>query len=250
MFCIKGKTAIITGGNKSLGLGITQAMVDAGVKVCIMASSASVHDVAKDFSNKGHEVYGVQVDLNDKAKIEASFKEALALLGGKIDILVNNAGIQRRNKCEDFLQSDWDDVINVNLNAIFTLCQLAGREMLKQESGRIINMASMLSFFGGQTVPAYAASKGGVMQLTKALSNEWASKGITVNSIAPGYMDTEMNTALVNDEARNAQITARIPLGRWGNPKDIGGVAVFLATEEARYITGATIPVDGGYLAK
>ena len=143
---------------------------------------------------------------------------------------------------------DWDAVLNINLSAVFRLCQLAGRLFLKQKSGKIINIASMLSFFGGYTVPAYAASKGGVAQLTKALSNEWAGKGINVNAIAPGYMDTQMNTGLIADEARNAQITARIPARRWGTPEDMKGTAVFLASPASDYLNGAVIPVDGGYL--
>ncbi|MEG2851833.1 MAG: SDR family oxidoreductase, partial [Hydrogenoanaerobacterium sp.] len=143
---------------------------------------------------------------------------------------------------------DWDSVLNVNLSAVFMLCQLAGREMLKQESGKIINIASMLSFFGGYTVPAYAASKGGVAQLTKALSNEWARHGINVNAVAPGYMATSMNTKLIEDEARNVEITNRIPARRWGTPDDLKGVTVFLASSASDYLSGAVIPVDGGYL--
>ncbi len=250
MFSLKDKTVMITGGNKSLGLGITKALLEAGAKVCIMASSQSVHEVAKDLKDKGFDVYGVQVDLSKREEIEVSFKKALEVLGGRVDILVNNAGIQRRNKAEEFTYEDWTDVINVNLNAVFTMCHLAGNEMIKQGGGKIINIASMLSFFGGQTVPAYSASKGGVAQLTKALSNEWASKGINVNAIAPGYMDTEMNVALVNDEERNSQILGRIPMGRWGTPEDMGGTAVFLASSASNYLCGAIIPVDGGYLVK
>ena len=146
--------------------------------------------------------------------------------------------------------SDWDDVINVDLRAVFKMCQLAGREMIENGGGKIINLASMLSFFGGFTVPAYAAAKGGVAQLTKALSNEWASKGISVNAIAPGYMATEMNTKLIEDEKRNADILARIPVGRWGNSDDVKGITVFLASKASDYLSGAIIPVDGGYLGK
>ncbi len=247
---LKGKNVLVTGGNKSLGLGITKSMLEAGATVCIMASSNSVFEVVEELKEKGYKVYGVKCNLMEKEQIEKGFAEAMNLLGGKIDVLVNNAGIQRRNKCEDFLYEDWMDVIQVNLNAVFTLCQLGGREMIKQGSGKIINIASMLSFFGGQTVPAYAASKGGVAQLTKALSNEWASKGINVNAIAPGYMDTEMNVALKNDKVRNEQILGRIPMGRWGTPEDMGGVAVFLASDMSKYMSGAIVPVDGGYLGK
>ena len=250
MFSLKDKNAIITGGNKSLGLGITKEICKAGASVCIMASSDSVYEVAKELTAQGYNVTGIKVNLNSKEDIEKAFAEAMKVFDGKIDILINNAGIQRRNKCEDFTYEDWMDVINVNLNAVFTMCQLAGRVMIEQGGGKIINVASMLSFFGGQTVPAYAASKGGVAQLTKALSNEWASKGINVNAIAPGYMDTEMNVALVNDEDRNAQILARIPKGRWGTPEDMGGTAVFLASQASNYVCGAIIPVCGGYLVK
>ncbi len=250
MFDLTGKNAIITGGNKSLGLGITEAICQQGASVVIFASSDSVHTVAKELSDKGYKVKGIQVDLSKKEAIGTGFDEAMKHFGGKLDILINNAGIQRRNKCEDFTMEDWDDVINVNLTSVFTLCQLAGRVMLQQNKGKIINLASMLSFFGGQTVPAYAASKGGVAQLTKALSNEWSGRGINVNAIAPGYMDTDMNVALVNDPERNTQILGRIPKGRWGKPEDMQGLAVFLASEASDYICGAVIPVDGGYLGK
>ena len=146
--------------------------------------------------------------------------------------------------------SDWKDVLSINLNAVFQLCQLAGRNMLERGYGKIINMASMLSFFGGFTVPAYAASKGGVAQLTKALANEWASKGVHVNAIAPGYMDTEMNTNLIRDPKRNGEISDRIPAHRWGTPQDMKGLAIFLASPASDYVNGAIIPVDGGYLVK
>lgn len=250
IFCLNGKKAIVTGGSQGLGLGITTSLLEAGADVCIIAIGEALAKSVADFKSKGYNVWGVECDISNKDSLEKGFNEALSLLGGKIDILVNNAGIQRRNKCEDFLYEDWLDVIQINLTAVFTLCQLAGREMLKQGSGKIINMASMLSFFGGQTVPAYSASKGGVAQLTKALSNEWSSRGVNVNAIAPGYMDTEMNVALINNPERNSQILARIPMERWGKPSDIGGVAVFLASEAANYVTGAIIPVDGGYLSK
>ena len=176
---------------------------------------------------------------------------AVELLGGGIDILLNNAGVQRRSHCEDFTLEDWDTVINVNLNAVFVLCQLAGRKMLEQGGGKIINLASMLTFFGGFTVPAYAASKGAVAQLTKALCNEWASKGINVNAIAPGYMDTDMNTALTDPtNPRYKEITDRIPAHRWGTGDDMKGAAIFLASAASDYLNGAVIPVDGGYLVK
>ncbi|MEE8706259.1 MAG: SDR family oxidoreductase [Oscillospiraceae bacterium] len=250
MFDLNGKTALVTGGTRGLGRGMAEGLAEAGAKVVIVGSSAGVLKTAEELRAKGLDVAGIRADLGQRDKIPAMFQEALKMLGGKIDILLNDAGVQRRNHCEDFTLEDWDTVININLNAVFVLCQLAGREMLKQGSGKIINMASMLSFFGGFTVPAYAASKGAVAQLTKALSNEWAGKNIQVNAIAPGYMATEMNTALINDNGRNTEILARIPAGRWGTPEDMKGLAVFLASDASNYVSGAVIPLDGGYLAK
>ncbi len=250
LFDLTGKNALVTGGNRGLGYGITEGLCEAGAKVVILASSDSVYTAAQEFCKKGFDVTGVKCDLSNPEDIEATFEKVMTIFGGKIDILVNNAGIQRRNRCEEFLASDWDDVINVNLRSVFQLCQLAGRKMIEQGGGKIINLASMLSFFGGFTVPAYAAAKGGVAQLTKALSNEWASKNINVNAIAPGYMATEMNTRLIEDEKRNAEILSRIPAGRWGTPEDMKGLVIFLASSASDYMNGAVIPVDGGYLGR
>ena len=187
----------------------------------------------------------------DGVSIVPTASDALALLDRKIDILVNSAGMQRRHPSEEFPMSDWDQVLEVNLTAPFHLCQMAGREMLKAGYGKIINLSSMNGFFGGSTIPAYAASKGGINQMTKTLCNDWAGSGITVNAIAPGYMETEMNAALMDPEnPRNAEITKRIPVHRWGRPDDLKGVCVFLASEASAYVNGAIIPVDGGYLAK
>ncbi len=250
LFDLKGKTAIVTGGNRGLGKGITEGLAMAGAKVVIMASSDKVFEAAEEFCKKGYEVFAVQHDLSKIEQAESAFNKAVDLLGGKLDILVNNAGVQRRNKCEVFTMEDWQTVIQINLNAVFSLCQLAGQHMLQNGGGKIINLASLLSFFGGYTVPAYAAAKGGVAQLTKALSNEWASRGINVNAIAPGYMATEMNTALIEDEGRSKEILSRIPAARWGKPEDIMGAAIFLASDASNYLNGAIIPVDGGYLGR
>lgn len=250
LFDLTGKRALVTGGGRGLGLGMATGLAEAGAKVVIIGSSAAAEKSAQALREKGLDVTGLRGDLSDREGLPALFDRAVELLGGGIDILLNNAGVQRRNHCEDFTLEDWDAVLNVNLTTVFVLCQLAGRKMLAQGGGKIINMASMLSFFGGFTVPAYAASKGGVAQLTKALSNEWAGRNIQVNAIAPGYMDTEMNTALVNDTGRNAEILGRIPAHRWGTPEDMKGLAVFLSSPASNYITGAVIPVDGGYLAK
>lgn len=250
IFDLRGKAAIVTGGNKGLGLGVSEGLCEAGAAVAIVASSDSVHEAARELTSRGHKAFGVQADLADRESLERGFSQALALLGGRLDILVNNAGIQRRARCEDFRLEDWDEVLKLNLSAVFQACQLAGRLMLAQGGGKIINLASMLSFFGGFTVPAYAASKGGVAQLTKALANEWAGRGINVNAIAPGYMDTDMNAGLLADEKRRAEISARIPAGRWGTGADIKGLVVFLASRASDYVHGAIIPLDGGYLSR
>ena len=236
-FDLTGKTAIVTGGGRGLGKGIAEGLCEAGASVVIIGSSNSVINTAKEFTDKGFIAYAIKGDLSNKELIPTIFNEALSKLNGKIDILINNAGIQRRHKCEEFPLSDWETV-------------LAGNVMLKQGHGKIINLASMLSFFGGYTVPAYAASKGAVAQLTKALANEWANKNINVNAIAPGYMNTEMNVNLVNDTNRNQEILNRIPAGRWGTPNDMKGLAIFLSSSASNYINGAIIPVDGGYLSR
>ncbi|MEF9853055.1 MAG: SDR family oxidoreductase [Hydrogenoanaerobacterium sp.] len=247
-FDLTGKKAIVTGAASGLSHGIAEGLMEAGAELVIVDISAHTEEAAKEFCARGFKAHAVRANLGNRDELTNAFNEALAMLGGRVDILVPAAGIQRRNKSEDFTMEDWDSVLNVNLSAVFMLCQLAGREMLKQESGKIINIASMLSFFGGYTVPAYAASKGGVAQLTKALSNEWARHGINVNAVAPGYMATSMNTKLIEDEARNVEITNRIPARRWGTPDDLKGVTVFLASSASDYLSGAVIPVDGGYL--
>ena len=248
LFDLTGKKAIVTGGASGLAHGMAEGLMEAGAQVVIIDLSPRVLQVAEDFKKRDLDALGLQADLSRRKELIEAFHKAKEMLGGRIDILIPAAGIQRRHPSHEFPLSDWDDVLNVNLTAVFTLCQLAGREFLKQGSGKIINIASMLSFFGGYTVPAYAASKGGVAQLTKALSNEWASCGINVNAIAPGYMDTKMNTRLIEDSERNAQITSRIPARRWGKPEDLKGIVIFLASSASDYLSGAVIPVDGGYL--
>lgn len=250
LFDLQGKKAIVTGATRGLGKSMAEGLMEAGAEVVVMGSSNTALDVAKKFANKGYTCHGVAADFKNRDSLKSGFQKGLELLGNHVDILVNVAGIQRRHFCEEFPMEDWDDVLEINLNSTFMMCQLAGNVMIKQGSGKIINTASMLSFFGGYTVPAYAASKGGVAQLTKALSNEWAAKGINVNAVAPGYMATEMNTALINDEKRNADILGRIPAKRWGTPEDMKGIVIFLASAASDYMNGAVIPVDGGYLGK
>lgn len=242
MFDIRDKKVIMTGGATGLGFGMATALRKAGADLAIIDISPRLEEAVASLG-----AYGIRADISThEARIDA-FNAALARLGG-VDVFINCAGIQRRHKSEEFPMEDWQAVLDVNLTATFDFCQLAGKEMLKKGKGKIINVASMLSFFGGYTVPAYAASKGGVAQLTKALSNEWASKGVNVNAIAPGYMATDMNKKLIEDQNRNEKILSRIPAGRWGTPEDVGGVAVFLSSAASDYISGAVIPVDGGYL--
>jgi len=248
MFDLTGKKAIVTGGGGGLGRGLVEGLHEAGAEVAIIDITDQIDAIANEIGKSGARVFGIKGNLGDREQLKQAFHAAVAKLGETLDILVNCAGIQRRNPCVDFTARDWDDVIELNLSVTFLLSQMAGRIMLNKKKGKIINIASMLSFFGGYTVPAYAASKGGVAQLTKAFSNELASIGINVNAIAPGYMDTPLNTAIMADKERNSKILARIPAGRWGTPEDLKGLIIFLASEASNYINGAIIPVDGGYL--
>lgn len=249
---LTGKKAIVTGAAQGLSYGMAEGLMEAGAEVTILDINSKATEVAEEFSKKGFVCHAVIADLGKDDERDEAFEKAVKELGGHLDILVNGAGVQRRYKSEEFPIEDWDFVINVNLRAVFALCKLAGQQFIKQDSsGKIINIASMLSFFGGYTVPAYAASKGGVAQLTKALCNEWAEKGINVNALAPGYMATEMNTALLDPaNPRYEAITNRIPAKAWGQPEDMKGPVVWLASDASNYINGAIIPVDGGYLVK
>ena len=238
LFNIKGKKAIVTGGTRGLGHGMAEALLEAGCEVVLIGSSDSVIKAADDFKKSNYSCYAVKADLTDRKEVISSFDKSLSLLANDLDILITAAGIQRRHSAEDFPLTEWDEVININLNAVFIHCQLAGRIMLKKGYGKIINIASMASFFGGQTIPAYSAAKGGVMQLTKELSNDWVGRGINVNAIAPGYMATEMNSALLQNEIRNKQISERIPANRWGTEQDMKGIALFLASHASDYVSG------------
>jgi 2-deoxy-D-gluconate 3-dehydrogenase len=250
LFDIAGKKAIVTGGTRGLGKDIAEGFLEAGCQVVIIGSSDKVFNTAKDFSDKGFKCFAVKADLGIRKEVVSSFEQSVELLGNDLDILVTAAGIQRRHSAEEFPIDEWDDVLSVNLNAVFIACKLAGRIMLKKGYGKIINIASLISFFGGQTIAAYAASKGAIAQMTKALSNDWFGRGINVNAIAPGYMATDMNEALLKNEERLKQISARIPAGRWGTGQDMKGTAIFLASHASDYLGGTIIPVDGGYLVK
>jgi 2-deoxy-D-gluconate 3-dehydrogenase len=244
LFSVEGKKALVTGGSAGLGRAMAEALLEGGAQVALAARSERVFGVAEAMG-----ATPLQVDLTDRDQVMVLVDRAVEALGG-LDVLVNSAGTQIRHPAEQFPLSDWDAVLSINLEAVWLLCQAAGRHMLAQGSGKIINIASMQSFFGGITIPAYAASKGGVAQLTKALSNEWASRGINVNAIAPGYMTTEMNAALIGNPEREPAILARIPAHRWGMPDDMKGAVIFLASDACDYVHGVIVPVDGGYLGR
>ncbi len=252
LFDITDKKIIFTGASGGLGKGMVEGFLEAGAEVAMIGASTKSVKLAEEYAAKGWKAHGLQCDLSSREAVNEGFNKALELLGGEVDVLVNAAGIQRRHKSEEFPIEDWDQVIEVNLTVPFVLCQLAAKKMIEQgRGGKIINFASMLSFFGGFTVPAYAASKGGIAQMTKAFCNEWAKYGINVNAIAPGYMDTPMNTALTDpSNPRFKEITDRIPAGRWGTPDDVKGIGIFLASAASDYVNGAIIPCDGGYLVK
>jgi 2-deoxy-D-gluconate 3-dehydrogenase len=248
LFDIKGKNAIITGASRGLGLGVAEGFAEAGANLILISRNMPQEVLAK-FHGYGVKIEAYSLDLAEPEKIPSLIEQILDEWG-RIDILVNNAGAQRRNNCVDFTDEDWDFVLDVNAKSVFVMCREVGRHMIQNGYGKIINFASLLSFQGGFRIPAYAASKGAVMQFTKSLSNEWAKLGVNVNCIAPGYFDTEMNVALVSDPVRNEQITTRIPAGRWGHPEDLVGTAVYLASHASDYVHGVTLPVDGGWMGR
>ena len=249
-FRLDGKVALVTGSSRGLGQGAALALAEAGADLALLDRGDASDTVAR-VEALGRRVHPMTCDFATatSAELGAAVGEAVRVLG-RVDILVNNAGTIRRAPAVDYPESDWSDVLAVNLDAVFHLSRAAGRHMLERGSGRIINVASMLSFQGGILVPAYTASKHAVAGLTKALANEWAASGVTVNAIAPGYMATDNTAPLRADEDRAASILSRIPAGRWGEASDLQGVFVFLASDAAAYVTGAVIPVDGGWLVR
>ncbi len=249
-FRLDQKIALVTGASSGIGLSVAIALAQAGAIVACHGNSRPAEATAETFSDAGRSASAFSADLSDPSGASKLFDAVIAEYG-HVDILINNAGIILRHDAVDYPFEDWQKVMQVNLNSVFQFSQLVGRALIARSApGKIVNIASLLSFQGGIRVPAYAASKGGVAQLTKALANEWASKGIQVNAIAPGYIATDNTTALRNDETRNRQILERIPAGRWGNPSDIAATAVFLSSPAADYITGAILNVDGGWLAR
>ena len=239
--------ALVTGSSRGLGAGIALAFAEAGAHVAVHGSVNPPAATLELLSGTDSDSIGLVADVGDAAACTRLVEEVIGHYG-TIDILVNNAGIIRRSPAADHSEEDWAAVIDTNLSSVFRLTQHAGRHMLAKGSGKIINIASLLTFQGGITVPSYAAAKGAVGQLTKAFANEWASKGVNVNGIAPGYMETDNTEALRNNPERMRQILERIPAGRWGNPEDLAGAAVFLASEASNYIHGHLLVVDGGWL--
>ena len=248
-FRLDGKTALVTGASAGLGAAMAMALAEAGADVVCHGNSRSPLQTCDQIRKLGRRSSPVQADLSQAGSAEKLFDKAQQF--APIDILINNAGTIRRAKAIEYSDEDWTTVIQTNLNSLWKLCQLAGQQMVKVgRGGKIVNIASLLAFQGGITVPAYAASKGAVAQLTKALANEWASQNINVNAIAPGYMRTDNTSALQRDEVRNRQILERIPAGRWGEPTDICGAAVFLASPASNYVQGHVLVVDGGWMGR
>lgn len=248
-FSLEGKVALVTGAAAGIGAAISTALARAGADVACHGNTRGPDEVVRAVQGTGRQALSVQGDLTDPgapARIVGATLERF----GRIDILVNNAGTIRRAPAVEYSLEDWNTVITVNLTSLFRLCQLAGRSMLEQGSGKIVNVASLLSFQGGITVPAYAASKGGVAQLTKSLANEWAGRGVNVNAIAPGYIRTDNTAALQKDPTRSRQIQERIPAGRWGEPEDLAGAVLFLSSRASDYVHGHVLVVDGGWMGR
>jgi len=247
-FSLTGKTALVTGASKGIGASIAIAMAQAGADVVLVGRSQdSLSATRTAIENLGRTTETLIADVESRDQIAAAFKSIEQL---NVEIVVNNAGSISRAPAIETSLEDWDRIIDTNLNSVFQISQLCAKSMLAKGHGRIINVASLLSFQGGINVPAYTASKHAVAGVTKALANEWGAKGVTVNAIAPGYISTDNTQALRNDADRNTSILARIPIGRWGTPEDLAAVAVFLASPAAAYINGEIITVDGGWMGR
>lgn len=248
-FDLTGKIALVTGSGSGIGAAIARALARAGADVVCHDRTDGGAATSAEIRALGRRSLPITADLSKRDAQETLVTRALAEMG-RIDLLINNAGSIRRAPAVDYKDEDWDFLIEVNLTAPFRLARRVGKLMIEQGGGRIVNTASLLAFQGGILVPGYAASKGGVAQMTKALANEWASKSVNVNAIAPGYIATKNTEALRADPVRSRQILERIPAGRWGDPDDIAGAAVFLCSDAARYVTGHVLAVDGGWLAR
>jgi 2-deoxy-D-gluconate 3-dehydrogenase len=248
IFNLNGRTAIVTGGTTGLGQAMAIGLAEAGADI-VIADIMESTETKERILSIGRKAIQLKVDLLNFESIDIVAKSAIDEFG-KVDILINNAGIIRRTPAIDFPEKDWDDVMNINSKTVFFLSQAVAKDMLKRKYGKIINIASLLSFSGGITVPSYSASKGAVAQITKALANEWAQYGININAIAPGYMVTNNTAALRKDEKRFNAISERIPSGRWGMPEDLKGAAIFLASPASDYVNGHVLVIDGGWMAR
>ena len=249
-FDLTGKTVLVTGASRGIGQAIAIGLAQTGADIVVAASRAeNAADTAAQIEALDRKALAIGCDQSSPEAISKAAKEAFNLTGS-VDILVNNAGTIRRSPAHEYSDEDWSAVIDTNLTGVFQFCRAIGATMIEKGHGKIINIASLLSFQGGITVPAYAASKGGVAQLTKALANEWASSGVQVNAIAPGYIATDNTAALRANPERNTSILARIPTGRWGEAEDIAGAAVFLASPASNYVNGHILTVDGGWMAR
>ncbi|WP_077618282.1 2-dehydro-3-deoxy-D-gluconate 5-dehydrogenase KduD [Bacillus sinesaloumensis] len=248
-FSLEGNVAVVTGATRGIGQEMALALAEAGADIALLQRNMEQEETKKQIENLGRRCVIIACDLDNHEQVKQAIPSVVDHFG-KIDILVNNAGIQRRSPAVDFSESDWDDVMNVNLKSVWLLAQQAGKYMVQQKSGKIINVASLNSFQGGINIPAYASAKGGVAQLTKALANEWAQHHVNVNAIVPGYIATDMNEALIQDETRSRQILERIPAGRWGKPEDFKGTVVYLASGASNYVHGHLLAVDGGWMGR
>lgn len=256
LFTLSGRTAVVTGGTRGIGAAMAIALAEAGADIILIQRDTSNTKTHDHVQKLGRKCTLATADLADKNSVSKVIPDLVAA-GHNMDILLTCAGVQRRHPAHQFPDDDWNMVLQVNLTTVFTLCRDFGACLLSKPEpaagksrGSIINIASLLTYQGGITVPAYAASKGGIGQLTKALSNEWAGKGINVNAIAPGYIDTDMNEALMKDQERQKSILARIPAGRWGQPEDFKGAIVFLASDASRYVSGTVLDIDGGWMGR
>ncbi len=248
-FRLDGRVALVTGASRGLGAGMAIALAAAGADLILHDICPATETADAIRARAKVKTAVLTADLSDRAQTDRLVAAAADAMG-QVDILVNNAGIIRRAPAAEYPDTDWDQVLEINITAVFRLCRAFGAQMLKRGRGKIVNVASLLAFQGGITVPAYSVAKGGVAQLTKALANEWAGRGINVNAIAPGYMRTENTRPLTENQTRYRQITERIPAERWGEPADLGGPVVFLASSASDYVNGHVLVVDGGWLAR
>lgn len=254
MFDLTGAKAIVVGGAGDLGKGMLEGLLEAGADCAVIDIDEKLEDVCEEFNAHegvgGGKSYPIHADISDRKQVKESYEKALAYFGNDLDIMVNAAGIQIRHPSEEFPIEDWDRVLEINLTAPWLYMQMAANTMIPKGRGKIVTISSLQSLIGGVTIPAYTAAKGGLGTLVKTLSNDWAKKGLNINCIAPGYMATKLNTALLADETRSKEILGRIPQGRWGTGEDLKGVTVFLCSHASDYINGITIPVDGGFLGR